>query len=178
METEKKEDTKSLTELTLEIQMMALTVSQVQPEDQEVFFEKLQNELSSNFSKKIDNYGFFQQRLKLEKEFAKKEFEEKRAQVKFIERTEEFIKENLKRNMTILAMKEASGNDWRFVLSATKERLSVNEEELDKKFKIEVTSWVPDNERIREALENGETIKGASLLGGFSIRQYPNRGIK
>ena len=63
METEKKEDTKSLTELTLEIQMMALTVSQVQPEDQEVFFEKLQNELSSNFSKKIDNYGFFQQSI-------------------------------------------------------------------------------------------------------------------
>jgi hypothetical protein len=34
---------------------------------------------------------------------------------------------------------------------------------------------VPDKGRIKEELEAGATIPGASLEGGVSLRVYPNR---
>jgi hypothetical protein len=83
------------------------------------------------------------------------------------------LKERLKEEMICFSRKEIAGNEVRFVLSECPKKLVIDENELPQAYLRAV--YQPDKERIKGLLLEGKTIKGASLEGGFQLREYPNR---
>jgi len=85
------------------------------------------------------------------------------------------IKERLKQQMESFGLTELEGDSVRFKIAKTSGRLCLDESKLDKNWKLQEVTWTPMNEDIKAALTRGETVEGAWLEGGTSIRAYPKK---
>ena len=94
---------------------------------------------------------------------------------KGLERLQERLEATIKGMMQEKGLNELTGDSVRFKLAPCAKRLVIDEEKLDGAFRMQVVTMIPDKGRIKEELEAGATIAGASLEGGVSLRQYPNR---
>jgi hypothetical protein len=124
-------------------------------------------------SEKVDGYSFVMERMESDAAFfkAKAAFYSKIA--KSAETVQERLKSSIKQAIQDLGSKEVVGNNIRFVLSAVKPKMIIDEMKLSPDMKMQVTTTVPDKERIREALEGGIPIEGAHLEESTSLRVYP-----
>jgi hypothetical protein len=89
----------------------------------------------------------------------------------FVERA----KDRVKRLLTEQGKDEAIGLHHRIRLSKCQQSVGINEAELPRAYMMQVTTWVPDREKIRADLELGVDITGAELVGGKAIRIYLNK---
>jgi len=87
----------------------------------------------------------------------------------------ERLKERLKFHMAEKKKTEVFGQDFKFRLSKSKDKLEIDEREIHAKWMKQVVKWEPDKEKIREALENNEKIDGAKLIKSYSLRSYANK---
>lgn len=97
---------------------------------------------------------------------------------KSLQNVEKRLKESLKQGMVTSGTKELKGSDIRFVLASCQKKLVIDESGLPDIYKKQVTSYMPDKVLIRDGLESGAQIPGASLEGGWQLREYSNRQAK
>jgi hypothetical protein len=88
---------------------------------------------------------------------------------------QERLEATIKGLMQEKGMNELLGDSVRFKLSPCAKRLVIDEARLDPGYRMQVVTMLPDKARLKEELEAGATITGASLEGGTSLRIYPNR---
>lgn len=67
------------------------------------------------------------------------------------------------------------GAEYRFKLSELKPKAVFNDAELPREFLKEIIDYVPDREKILDALTTGVEVPGARLEPVHSLRQYPNK---
>lgn len=134
--------------------------------------EKRLDELDITSQDKVEAYSVTCERFLIEYDWLKRKADELLKIARAYKAVEERLRENIKRHMLALGLKEAKGNTIRYVISQTKEKLVIDEDKLSDKYKMSVTTLEPDNERIREELNKGEHVEGAELQGGFALRKY------
>lgn len=82
------------------------------------------------------------------------------------------MKGNLKKAMLENNVTRIDGETVYYRLSKAKAKLIIDDQSLPGKYLMEVVVYKPDNERIRHAIESGETITGAQLEPSYSLRSY------
>lgn len=129
---------------------------------------------SQELATKCDRYAFFLDRLDNEAEL----WAEKAAEYSRVSKSCKALKErlhgNIKAAMTALGQSDLEGNEIRFKLSKLPPKLVLEEGSLPSAYKMAVTEYVPDKERIKHDLGVGITIDGAKMEPVFSLRKYPN----
>lgn len=148
-------------------EILATTGGELTPELEEQF-----KNLDIQTAGKIDGYHFLMKRLESEAEFWEEEAKRRKQIADGCYSIIDRLKGGILYAMTSLGTNEITGNAVRAKLSPTKGRLSIDDSILSDEWKITEIKKVPDKERIREALEAFETIPGAKIEGGFSVRFY------
>lgn len=123
----------------------------------------------------VDSTAMTLDRIEAAVSYWKKERDKASAVARGLERLSERLETTIKGEMRAKELTEMLGETTRFKLSPCPKRLVIDDERLDPSYKIQVTTLMPDKERIKRALESGETVIGAELTGGVSLRTYPNR---
>lgn len=129
---------------------------------------------------KVDRYKFMIDGLAERAEYFKKLEDEIKAARKTCENNVERLKDRLKYVMTESGEDELRGNNYRFKMSASKDKLVLDHESgriPDEYFK-EVTERVPDKDAIITAIKMGFEVPGVELVPGKSIRAYVNAEAK
>ena len=134
--------------------------------------EKLINEIELRSAEKIDGYSFVIDKIKHQMEFWEEQATYAEDVYKSFERVQKRIKDNLQFALTSNSMEEARGNLRRVKLTKSGGRLVIDPRLVPKEFCDEVTSFIPNKEKIRAALERFEDVPGAKIEGGLSIRFY------
>ncbi len=80
------------------------------------------------------------------------------------------LKEYLKFNMIAWGIEELRGDIFRYTLVNGRETLAIDESQLPPEFLMQVVNFVPDKEKITQALLKGEQVPGATLVPGKSLR--------
>lgn len=127
-----------------------------------------------NLKGKVDRYKLYMDHLDSRAEYFKAIEYQARDARKLFENHNNSLRANLKMAMDALGVADLYGNDWRFKLSSAKPKMLINEEELDPKYKKEVTTLVPNKELIEMDLSMGITVKGAYFESSHSLRNYVN----
>lgn len=125
-----------------------------------------------NLKGKVDRYKLYMDHLDSRAEYFKAIEYQARDARKLFENHNNSLRAKLKMAMNALGVADLYGNDWRFKLSSAKPKMLINEDELDPKYKKEVTTLVPDKERIEMDLTLGITVPGATLESTQSLRGY------
>ncbi len=84
------------------------------------------------------------------------------------ERLEDYIKDSIVAANT----DEIKGAEFRFKLSSTTKCVVDSEDDVPENFKSTVVKTTPDKARIKKAIETGQTVSGAHLETGMSLRRY------
>jgi len=121
---------------------------------------------------KIDAYHFLMKRMETEAEFWEEEAKRRKQIAAGCYALADRLKNGILFAMQQLGTTEIAGNAVRAKLTATKGRLVIDEANLSDDWKMTEIRKVPDKERIRAALDNLETVPGASIEGGQSVRFY------
>jgi hypothetical protein len=136
---------------------------------------------AQEFETKIDNcYEFFQY-LKTEAAEFKERADRLYARSKSIENLKSSLEERLKMIMRVNGSDRFDGAAWSFVLSKTKGTLVTNDDMnfwADSPYLKTETKQSLDKESIRAALDAGNSVVGARIEEGFSLRQYPRTKFK
>ena len=116
------------------------------------------------------------ERLKKDQDY----FNEKRALYQKLKMGCEEVRRQLRtrvmKAMSSMDVKEIKGRDQRFVLTDCSQSLEVfDPKSVPAPYLMEVTTWVPDKERIKMALKTGLEVPGCRLAGGSQLRTYVNR---
>lgn len=98
-----------------------------------------------------------------------------RSSRKTLERFINWATGNIKWHMQALGLKEANAVTVRYTLASCRPSLVIDEALLPEEWKMSVTTWVPDRQRIEDAVLSGVEIPGAKLEGGFSLRSYSKK---
>lgn len=128
-----------------------------------------------NLPKKIDSYSFILDRLKSEAAYFKQKADFYSSISKACKNAQERLKDNVKHVMISSDESELLGNDIKFKLSKTKPSLHIDETKISKEYRYQEVREVIDKEKIREDLELGVPVQGASLVPSFSLRTYANK---
>lgn len=123
---------------------------------------------------KTDRYAAFMERLDLESDHWKQKADEYARVSKSCKLLKERLNNNIKMAMQVLGQDDLVGNEMRFKLSKLAPKL-VTTDGLDSAYKMAVTEYVPDKERIKADLNAGKRIEGAFLEDVYSLRKYPAR---
>lgn len=84
---------------------------------------------------------------------------------------QEKIKDRIKFTMQKEDKKVIEGNVSKFLLTNGRHSLHIpDQDKVSKEYKKEVTTWEVDKEAIRKALEEGTSVRGASLEPVFALR--------
>ena len=134
--------------------------------------EQLFSNLDLQTAGKIDGYHFFMKRLESEAEFWEEQAKQRKKIADQCWNLIDHMKSNILFAMQSLGTQEISGNAVRAKLTPTKGRLVIDEAQLPDDWKMTEIKKVPDKERIRAALDSLETITGAKIEGGVSVRFY------
>jgi hypothetical protein len=121
---------------------------------------------------KIDAYHFLMKRMETDAEFWEAEAKRRQQIAAGCYALADRLKKGILYAMQQLGTNEIAGNAVRAKLSPTKGRLVIDEATLPDDWKMTEIRKIADKERIRAALENLETIPGASIEGGVSVRFY------
>ncbi len=135
--------------------------------------EAMMNEVALAEPEKIDSYYHIMKRIEAEESYLKDREAELRSARKALENNRERLKNNLKFHMEQTQQTEVSGNEYRFKLAGSKPRLVIDESKVPDQYKVEVIERVIQKDRIKEDLDMGIAVEGASLEASYSLRPYP-----
>jgi hypothetical protein len=124
---------------------------------------------------KLDGYVYIQDRLEMEAAHWKTRAEQCMSVSRTYSSARERLRESVKRVMIEMDQTDLRGSEHRFKLVKSKPRLVINEAEIPAEYQMQVTTMVPDKERIREDLEMGATIPGARFEESFRLTDYVNK---
>jgi aspartyl/asparaginyl-tRNA synthetase len=127
---------------------------------------------------KVDGYGAIIDRIEATADYWKSQADKCKTVEKSLNNLSASLKNNLKNYMLTNQQKELSAQHYKFVLSSVKEKLVIEDEKaIPEEFKIQTISYDLNKDKISECLRVGQSVPGAKLEGGFSLRKYLNRGI-
>jgi len=135
--------------------------------------EKLLSDLDVKTKNKIDGYHAMIEKMKSEASYYKENADTLYAVQKACEAVAKRLRFGIQNAMEMSGIQEISGENHRVVLTATPGSLEITDASLiPDEYKMQVTTSVIDNTKIREALDQMEEVPGARIKGGFSIRFY------
>lgn len=137
--------------------------------------EKALATTTTELQTKVDSYVFIMEKLDSEAEFYKQKAEQYLKISKACKNLKERINQRTKEIMETNKIYELKGFDYHFKLTPTQSALLIDESKLTGEYKILVTSYEPDKERIKKALLLDEKIEGATLEKRYSLRSYINK---
>lgn len=124
---------------------------------------------------KVDGYKYVIDRLKAASEQWEEREQELRKLRKGCELAAGRLKERIKELMHAKGVDDVKGNQWRFAMVGCTKSLVIDESVLPAGWTMEITQYVPDRERIKQALDSGGEVPGARYEGGKALRSYANR---
>jgi hypothetical protein len=133
--------------------------------------------VGTDLATKCDGYAVFMERLETEADYWKAKADSYSKVSKSCKALKERLNDNIKFAMRTLNTDEVKGGDVRFKLSKLAPKVVLNEEKIPQEYKMQVTEWVPDKERIKVDLQNGCAIEGAGLEDVYSLRKYANKKV-
>lgn len=136
--------------------------------------ETMFDNLGSQLSTKADGYAYFMEKLEHEADFWKEKANSYLKVSKSCANLKDRLNNSIKLAMRQLGTDEVKGDDVRFKLSKLPPKL-VLDESLPSSYKMAVTEYVPDKDRIKHDLEIGLEVPGATLEPVWSLRKYANR---
>jgi hypothetical protein len=122
---------------------------------------------------KIDGYAFALDRLKMESAWCAEKVAQWSKLKHSLDACADRLKDGLKFAMKTMETTELVGNESRFVLSATKPRLVIDEAMISELYKVQVVSTVIEKDKIRADLDMGLTVPGATYEESCALRAYP-----
>jgi len=126
-----------------------------------------------NLAAKLDNYAYLWERLEVEASYWKAKADEFSRVAKSVKTVNATLKSRLKFAMVESEKAEMVGNDFKFKLAKTSGKLVVEDQSLiPKEFITTTVIETVDNAKLKEALNAGQDIAGASLLKEPSLRKY------
>lgn len=123
---------------------------------------------------KVDRYKLFMDSLDARAAYFKGIEEQAAAARRMFASHKERLKQNMKFVMRNMATREIAGHDFRFVLSALKPKMVVNEAELPPEYWKEQITKVVDYEKIEKDCLLGSSVKGVTIEDVDSLRNYLN----
>lgn len=124
---------------------------------------------------KTDRYAFFMERLDAEADYWKQRADAFSKVSRSCKALKERLNGNIKGAMISLGQTDLEGNEMRFKLSALAPKLVMDETRIPAEWKMAVTEYIPDKDRIKAALQDGQSVPGAAMEEVFSLRKYPAR---
>lgn len=132
--------------------------------------EKRLSEVQNTLTKKVDAYDWILKSLEADEEKFRARAEMFLKVAKGLKAYRERLKDNIKFAMTQLETTELNGLDVRFTLTKGQPALKIDEQALPGEFKV--VTFSPDKTKIKQALENGLEVPGASLEPSVQLRVY------
>jgi hypothetical protein len=123
---------------------------------------------------KADSYALFMERLDNEADLWKQKADSYAKVAKSCKALKERLNNNIKAAMQLMETDEIHGEEMRFKLSRLAPKLVIDEVSLPQTWKMQVVEVVPDKDRIKKAVELGESIPGVSQEDSYSLRKYVN----
>lgn len=123
---------------------------------------------------KADKYALFMERLDNEADFWKAKADSYAKVSKSCKALKERLNNNIKVAMQLMQTDEVCGSETRFKLSRLAPKLVIDEVTLPQTWKMQVTEWVVDKAKIKEAVELGTEIPGVAQEDSYSLRKYVN----
>lgn len=127
---------------------------------------------------KADRYAAFLDRLDSERATWKDRADAYGRVAKSLASLKDRLNSNIKLAMQIMGTHKIDGEESRLLLSRGAPKLVIDDTKLPDAWKMAVTEYVPDKERIKAAIERGETIEGVTQEDVFSLRKSVARKIK
>ena len=130
---------------------------------------------ANSLAEKIDGYQHIIERFEALETHYKDRMEFFKQAAGHCKTAAERLKNNIKYAMQELGVTELRGNDIRFKLAPTQGTLIIEStDQVPLEFKEEVIETVVKKGEVKKALQAGQTVPGAKLITGFSLRAYPN----
>lgn len=123
---------------------------------------------------KADAYDAVITRLQAEEELWRTRRNECEKMLRAHEELQDRLKDRLKEALKAMGKDEIRGDQIRFKLTRAKSKLVLGND-LPQDCYMPVTKLEIDKERVRERLEAGEVIPGATLVESVALRRYLNR---
>jgi len=124
---------------------------------------------------KIDSYDYVIRKMSHAAEFYKERAQFFTKFSKSCENVGKKIKDSLKFRMLEMGLEELLGNEIRFKLRNNKPSVFIKDESLvPDKYRIAVTTYKIDNDKILADLKAGVDVPGAEILQSKSVLVYPN----
>jgi hypothetical protein len=134
-------------------------------------------EITSGIANKVDGYEFRMEAIRLQAEKFKARAEMFSAAAKALTNLENNLKDRLKYSMIQMDKNEISGNYYRYKLQNSKASVHISDETLlPAEYLTAKMVYTPNKTAIKDAIEEGRTVPGASLERGFTLRTYVNKG--
>lgn len=133
-------------------------------------------ETENNLAEKVDSYRVIIEDLTTEADRLRSRSQEFREAAVQVENVLQRLKDRIKIAMQKLDTDELAGRDYRFKMSRVNAKLVIDEGNVPPYMMIANTVLVPDKERIRKLLDNGETLEYARLEPVHQLRISINKG--
>lgn len=125
---------------------------------------------SANLANKVDAYAQVIERIDLEITSWKQQKADADAVLKRLEGAKERLRDSLKSSALALGETRLEGVYNKISVTPSKGRLVIDDAVLDKAYTRIVQTVEADKYRIRQALESGESVTGASIEPGHILR--------
>ena len=146
-------------------------------------------EIDHSLTTKVDSYVFIQGELESEARRLRDQAREISDAAKSIENISERLNSRIKEVMSSLSTSEINGATYRYVLSDGKPKLIIDglaeknvrllmADNLPNEYKMQVTYWVVDKEKIEADLLDMKSVPGCRFEKSNSLRKYVNKGDK
>lgn len=157
--------------------LLAESGGEITDETTEAFVSKCMEEITSGLAEKADSYKFKQDYIKSQMELFKSYENQFYMAKKSLERLSKALRDRLEQSMISMDKTVLEGNMFKYSLSKSKPSVFISDESLipsnyaRTKMVIEI-----DKNLIKEDLEAGFKVPGASLETGFTLRVGVNKG--
>ncbi len=174
-ETEKKEETKGTTLPEL-LNQQAHIMSVIAENGGELpkELEIMLDNITLTVAEKIDGYVMICERFEMESDFWKQKATQYSKLSKTADTIQKKIKERVKECMIATGATEIKGIERRYLLTDLEDAVDIDEALLSDDYKKKTIVMSPDKERIKQDLELGIEVLGASLRKVKSLRDYAN----
>lgn len=168
-------ENKSLVALTHEaieiLQTLYASNGEISPE-----LEKRLSEVQNTLAHKVDSYSWIIETLEAEEEKLRARSDMFLRAARGCKAFRDRLKENIKLSMLSMQTKELEGEQVKFQVVAGAPSLKIDEALLSNAFKVAV--FQPDKPKIKEALDKGELVPGASYETSWQLRTYAAKKTK
>jgi hypothetical protein len=131
--------------------------------------EKSLAELTKDLANKVDNYEMLMKGLEARTELFRMQSQRFTKAAISIDNLIERLRDNIKIAMTHMNVTELQGNFIKWKLSSSNSKLVIDDQSLipEKYKKVEISI---DKAKVKDALKDGETVPGARLEVGVTLR--------